>query len=47
MTIYAHGYDLFFQKQKITKRADTSWEVAALILFAHKNLPDSNNIGGF
>ena len=36
MTIFAHGY-IFFRKTKITKRADTSWEVSALIYFVWKS----------
>lgn len=32
----------YLHKTKITKRADTSHEVSALILIRHNSLPDSN-----
>ena len=45
MTIFAHGYIYYIAKTKITKRADTSWDVSALIYFVWKKvLPDSNKI---
>ena len=32
----------YLHRTKITKRADTSHEVSALILIRHNSLPDSN-----